>query len=136
MVRTVPPLFLMLPLVILLTIIYTLYRICGNDTRWRINGASCRLGSFSQAGSMQRIESAAALGAYMRILRRSKGLSQAEVGRRAGIRQATVSGIENAAGNASVTTLMRVLSALGQAIHLDDGKLVGSGPGGGWKEEC
>lgn len=52
------------------------------------------------------------LGASLRRRRRALGLSQAELGERAGVRQATISTIESGGQSARLSTLFDVMSAL------------------------
>ena len=54
----------------------------------------------------------------LRALRKDKGLTQAQLGRRAGLRQGAVSILESAPGKASVERLFRILSALGIELVL------------------
>jgi len=68
---------------------------------------------------MQHVPSISGIGAFLRLTRKSKGISQAEVGRRAGIRQATVSKIENDGHGVSLDTLFRVLDVLDLSLFLD-----------------
>ena len=56
----------------------------------------------------------------LRALRKDKGLTQAQTGRRAGLRQGAVSTLESAPGKASVERLFRVLSALEVELVLRD----------------
>jgi HTH-type transcriptional regulator / antitoxin HipB len=56
----------------------------------------------------------------LRALRKDKGLTQTQAGRRAGLRQGAVSTLESAPGKASVERLFRVLSALGVELVLRD----------------
>ena len=54
----------------------------------------------------------------LRALRKDKGLTQAQAGRLAGMRQSAVSTLESAPGKASVERLLRVLSVLGVELVL------------------
>ena len=58
------------------------------------------------------------LGQALRRARKAQGLSQAELGARAGLRAATVSALENGIGAAQVTTLLAVLAALDLELKL------------------
>lgn len=53
------------------------------------------------------------IGAAVRRRRRSISLSQAELGRRAGLRQATISSLENGEPGVELRTLVNVTTALG-----------------------
>lgn len=52
------------------------------------------------------------LGAYLRRVRKAKGLTQAELGEQIRKRQATVSNLESPEGGATLETLFAVLAAL------------------------
>ena len=52
------------------------------------------------------------IGAAIREARTRSGLSQAELGRRAGLRQSTISQIETGHGPAKLDTIFAVLTAL------------------------
>jgi len=52
------------------------------------------------------------LGAYIRRVRKAKGLTQAELGEQIRKRQATVSNLESPEGGATLETLFAVLAAL------------------------
>lgn len=58
------------------------------------------------------------LGPVLRGFRKSKGLTQAEMAARTGMRQKTVSSLETAPSRSSVDTLMRYLAALDAELHL------------------
>lgn len=62
--------------------------------------------------------SAEQLGKVLRGIRKSQGLSQTEVAGNAGLRQKTVSALENATGKASIDTLMRCISVLDVELSL------------------
>ena len=53
------------------------------------------------------------LGALIRRARKRMGLTQTELGARAGLRQETISLIENGSGATRLDTLLSVLAALG-----------------------
>lgn len=53
------------------------------------------------------------LGTLIRRARKSLGLTQTELGARAGLRQETISLIENGSGATRLETLLSVLAALG-----------------------
>lgn len=63
------------------------------------------------------VRSPTALGDALRRARRAAGLTQAELGRRTQLRQATISGIENGEG-ATLDTLFAVLTALQLDLEL------------------
>ncbi|MDQ3092603.1 MAG: helix-turn-helix transcriptional regulator, partial [Actinomycetota bacterium] len=58
----------------------------------------------------------------LREARRLAGLSQAELARRAGTSQATVSAYESARKQPSVTTLSRLLAAAGARLTVEHGR--------------
>jgi HTH-type transcriptional regulator / antitoxin HipB len=58
------------------------------------------------------------IGATLRDLRKRRGLSQAELGRRVGLDQQKVSLIENGNPNTRLDSLLRLLSALGVGLIL------------------
>ncbi|MDZ7628748.1 MAG: helix-turn-helix domain-containing protein [Parvularculaceae bacterium] len=60
------------------------------------------------------------LGASLRRRRRQLGLSQAALGERAGVRQATISTIESGGQSARLSTLFDVMSALQLEISVHD----------------
>lgn len=60
------------------------------------------------------------LGPILRGFRKSKGLTQAELASRTGMRQKTISSLETAPSRSSVDTLMRYLAALGTELHLTE----------------
>ena len=82
---------------------------------------------------MKRADSAQILAGIIRERRREKALSQSETGRLVGVRQATISKLENNPGNTRLETLFRVMSALGLGLHVEDKAAPKkSGP---WQEE-
>lgn len=60
------------------------------------------------------------LGDALRRLRRQSGLTQEALGARAGLRQATISKLESGAEATRLSTLVAVLTALGQELVLRD----------------
>jgi HTH-type transcriptional regulator/antitoxin HipB len=60
------------------------------------------------------------LGDALRRRRRAQNLTQAELGERAGLRQATISALEAGAGTARLETLFDALGALGAEIIVKD----------------
>jgi len=63
------------------------------------------------------VRSPKSLGDALRRARREAGLTQAELGRCSGLRQATISGLENGDG-ATLDTLFAVLTALRLDVEL------------------
>lgn len=59
------------------------------------------------------------LTAYLRSLRRARGLTQAALGARLGVTTARISAIERNPGVVSTAVLLRVLQALGARVSLD-----------------
>ena len=59
------------------------------------------------------------LSSHLRALRKARGLSQAELGRRLGLSQARIARIEGEPLSISVEQLLRVLAALGVGVTLD-----------------
>lgn len=64
------------------------------------------------------IPTCADLGAVVRGVRKSRGLTQAQLAQRAGLLPKTISAIETGAGQVLVSSLMRCLSALGVDLQL------------------
>jgi len=60
-----------------------------------------------------------ALGAEVASARRAGGLTQVALAERSGVDQAEISRLERGASNPTVTTLVRLSSALGQRITLE-----------------
>lgn len=67
----------------------------------------------------QVIRSPKQLGAVIRRARQSKGLTQTQVARRAGMRQATISEIENGRSGISQDSLFALLAALDLTLVAD-----------------
>jgi HTH-type transcriptional regulator / antitoxin HipB len=67
-----------------------------------------------------RARTARQIGAMLRRARRNAGLTQAELGARIGLRQATISKLERGEPATRLSTLMDVLSALGLEIIIDE----------------
>ncbi len=59
------------------------------------------------------------LGRTIRRYRKKRGLTQAEVGKKFNIRQASVSNLENGTPGISLDTMFSILSALSLEIHLE-----------------
>jgi HTH-type transcriptional regulator / antitoxin HipB len=64
------------------------------------------------------IHSPAELSLLIRNQRKKLKLSQAEVGELVGLKQKTISAIENAPENVTLSTVFRILSALGLEIKM------------------
>ena len=58
------------------------------------------------------------LGAVIRKARLSKNLSQVELARKASMRQALISDLENGTTNATLDTMLKILAALEQDISV------------------
>jgi len=84
-------------------------------------------------GRMKRADSTAILAGIIKERRRDKGLSQLEVGRLVGVRQATISKLENDPGSTKLETLFRVISALGIGLYAADKNVPDENRE--WKEE-
>lgn len=65
------------------------------------------------------IRSVPVLGAQLRRARRRRKLTQAELGKRVGVRQATISSFENGGGG-NLETLFALLAALGLDLAVQD----------------
>lgn len=64
------------------------------------------------------IRSTQAMGSSLREARHSVALTQLELGRRTGLRQATISRLENGEGG-TLESLFKLLSALKMDLHLE-----------------
>lgn len=60
------------------------------------------------------------IGAIIRRVRRSAGLTQTELGKKIGLRQATISKLENGGAATQLGTLFDALTALGLEIKIDN----------------
>ena len=69
---------------------------------------------------MQRARTAKQIGAIIRRARRKAGLTQSELGKRIGLRQATVSKLEKGEPATQLITLLDALTALGLEIGIDE----------------
>jgi HTH-type transcriptional regulator/antitoxin HipB len=67
----------------------------------------------------QNARTAKQIGAIIRRARRKAGLTQAELGQRVGLRQATISTLEKGEPATRLSTLFDVLAALGLEIIID-----------------
>ena len=68
---------------------------------------------------MQSARTAKQIGAIIRRARRKAGLTQAELGKRIGLRQATISKLEKGKPATQLITLLDALTALGLEITID-----------------
>jgi len=68
---------------------------------------------------MQSARTAKQIGAIIRRARRSAGMSQAALGAKIGMRQATISKLERGEPATQLVTLLDALSALGMEILID-----------------
>lgn len=66
--------------------------------------------------------------------RTGRKLSQEQVGQLVGIKQTTVSALENRPEKSKVETLFKVLSALGLELHVADKDAPAGGQAGQWEE--
>lgn len=67
----------------------------------------------------QSARTAKQIGAIVRRARRNAKLTQAELGSRIGLRQATISRLEKGQNETKLSTLLDVLTALGLEIFVD-----------------
>jgi len=67
----------------------------------------------------QSARTAKQIGAIIRRARRNAGLTQIDLGKRIGLRQATISRLEKGEEQTKLSTLLAVLSALGLEIIID-----------------
>ena len=68
---------------------------------------------------MQHARTAKQLGAIIRRARRNAGLTQTELGKRIGLRQATISKLEKGEPATQINTLLDLLTALELEITID-----------------
>jgi len=71
------------------------------------------------------------LGNTIRRARKKRGMSQSELGERAGLRQETISLIENGNPAAKLETILAVLSALDLELHIRSRTSIGNITAGG-----
>jgi HTH-type transcriptional regulator/antitoxin HipB len=69
---------------------------------------------------MQHARTAKQIGAIIRRARRNAGLTQAELGNRVGLRQATISKLEKGEPATQLSTLLDVLTALELEVTIDE----------------
>ena len=67
----------------------------------------------------QSARTAKQIGAIIRRARRNAGLTQTDLGKRIGLRQATISRLEKGEEETKLSTLLDALSALGLEIIID-----------------
>ncbi len=67
----------------------------------------------------QSARTAKQIGAIIRRVRRNAGLTQTDLGKRIGLRQATISRLEKGEDETKLSTLLDALSALGLEIIID-----------------
>ncbi|MBY6108283.1 helix-turn-helix domain-containing protein [Ferrimonas balearica] len=65
-----------------------------------------------------KITTTGQLAAYLQDIRQSKGLSQAKVGEKIGVRQGTVSNFEQNPASTKLDTLFKLLSALELEVEI------------------
>lgn len=73
----------------------------------------------------------AQMAVHIKSLRKDRGLTQAALGERIGVKQARVADIERNPGAVSLEQLLQVLHALDARMLLADTKSYAPGPGGG-----
>lgn len=71
-----------------------------------------------QGGIQAGIRSADLLGQVFRRLRKRRGWTQRRLGEEAGVRQETVSRVENGSGGTELDTVLRLCAALGHEVNL------------------
>jgi len=69
---------------------------------------------------IQRARTSKQIGAIIRRARRNAGLTQTELGKRIGLRQATISKLEKGEPATQLITLLDALTALGLEIIIDE----------------
>lgn len=69
---------------------------------------------------MHPLRTPAQLGAYLRSLRKARGLTQSQLGAMFGISGMRISAIERNPANVGFEQILRILSALGARLYLDD----------------
>jgi HTH-type transcriptional regulator/antitoxin HipB len=69
---------------------------------------------------MQRARTVKQIGAIIRRARHNAGLTQAELGKRIGLRQATISKLEKGEPATQLSTMLDALTALGLEITIDE----------------
>lgn len=74
----------------------------------------------------QSIQNPAQLAAHLRSLRKSQGLTQAQLGAKVGLDQTRIAKIERDPGVVSLHQLLEILTALGVRLSLESGKASGA----------
>ena len=74
------------------------------------------------------IQTPAQLSVHIKSLRKARGLTQAALGERLGVRQVRVAGIERNPGSVSLDQLLQLLHALDARLLLADTKRYASAP--------
>ncbi len=76
------------------------------------------------------VQTAAQLSTHLKSLRKLKGLTQAELGARIGVKQVRIADIERDPGAISVGQLIEILHALDARLQI--GRVQPSAPGADW----
>lgn len=84
---------------------------------------------------MKRIDSTRSLANFIREIRKMQGLSQRDIAQTVGLRQATISKIENESDGVKLETVFRVLSSLGYNMYLKSKNDSGQKSSKKWTEE-
>lgn len=84
---------------------------------------------------MEQVNSARSLACFIKEARKKRGLNQDDVGKSVGLRQATISKIENASDGVKLETMFRVISFLGYDMYLKSKKESEEEPMKKWTEE-
>ncbi|MEH6451729.1 helix-turn-helix domain-containing protein [Psychromonas sp. Urea-02u-13] len=82
-----------------------------------------------------KISTTKQLSAYLKDVRLDNELSQADVAKKVGVRQDTVSNFELRAGTTKMDTFFKLLSALELDFEITPRNGKNSDDGSGWKEE-
>jgi HTH-type transcriptional regulator/antitoxin HipB len=82
---------------------------------------------------MFRIDNAAQLCSYLRALRKTRGMTQAQLGALVGVSAARISEIELNASTVSFAQILELIHLLGARLAIDDTRTVReSAPAGEW----
>lgn len=76
----------------------------------------------SQGKTSYVLQSSPQLGAYLRSLRKTRRLTQRELGRQIGVSGARISGIERDPSGLGLTQLLKLLHVLGARLVIDIGE--------------
>jgi len=68
---------------------------------------------------MYTLQTSAQLSAHLKSLRKSRGLTQAQLGARLGVSAARIGAIEHDPGTVGLAQLLRVLHSLGARVYID-----------------